>query len=347
MSSAEYLRYVPSVQTPISIMATKRSSFEDVNDESARPRYPDDTGSWCTADSSQIDDDVRSSSRLSGELTAEGVILNSATVWRDHALAARLGTVIGERSRTPSPPGFASLQYIRTLRNDRHEGDTASIVVNAAASRGIFEPIESHVTEEHACVVCTDPVGDTGIRVRCGHYYDPECMLELIKAAVRDESLFPPRCCGVKIPLKSAKPHIDAELSLLLKLKAREVRVLKRVYCARPSCSRFLGKQIQSRFLHFFAPQYTCRAPGCGTKTCTRCKSQAGKGHRCEPDVQEHGVLDLAREKEWARCPGCKHLVELNTGCYHMTCRCKTEFCYLCKAKWRKCACTLWAPRDD
>lgn len=35
-------------------------------------------------------------------------------------------------------------------------------------------------------------------------------------------------------------------------------------------------------------------------------------------------------------------MVELNKGCYHMTCRCKTEFCYLCRARWKTCRCTQW-----
>lgn len=32
-------------------------------------------------------------------------------------------------------------------------------------------------------------------------------------------------------------------------------------------------------------------------------------------------------------------------GCYHMTCRCKTEFCYLCKATWKTCRCVQWDER--
>jgi hypothetical protein len=37
--------------------------------------------------------------------------------------------------------------------------------------------------------------------------------------------------------------------------------------------------------------------------------------------------------------------VELSTGCFHMTCRCKAQFCYLCAARWKSCACVQWNER--
>ena len=35
-------------------------------------------------------------------------------------------------------------------------------------------------------------------------------------------------------------------------------------------------------------------------------------------------------------------MIELNIGCFHMTCRCRTEFCYLCRARWKTCPCRQW-----
>ncbi|KAL0322941.1 UNVERIFIED_CONTAM: putative E3 ubiquitin-protein ligase [Sesamum angustifolium] len=45
-------------------------------------------------------------------------------------------------------------------------------------------------------------------------------------------------------------------------------------------------------------------------------------------------VKQLAKKKNWQKCPKCKIYVEKTEGCVHMTCRCKYEFCYRCGAKW-------------
>ena len=29
-------------------------------------------------------------------------------------------------------------------------------------------------------------------------------------------------------------------------------------------------------------------------------------------------------------------------GCYHMTCRCRRQFCYLCARTWKTCHCSQW-----
>ncbi|KAI6038337.1 hypothetical protein EDC04DRAFT_2695604 [Pisolithus marmoratus] len=64
--------------------------------------------------------------------------------------------------------------------------------------------------------------------------------------------------------------------------------------------------------------------------------------HTCRQDQGAEQVLHLGRSEGWARCPGCSQLIELNMGCYHMTCRCRTAFCYLCSARWKTCSCPQW-----
>ena len=90
----------------------------------------------------------------------------------------------------------------------------------------------------------------------------------------------------------------------------------------------------------------TCPTPECKTKTCNSCKAHVDPSpdtsHVCQKDADDQDVLALAKQVEWARCPGCEALVELNLGCFHMTCRCKTEFCYRCQEKWKSCRCPQW-----
>ncbi|KAI0662640.1 hypothetical protein C8Q70DRAFT_1089640 [Cubamyces menziesii] len=57
---------------------------------------------------------------------------------------------------------------------------------------------------------------------------------------------------------------------------------------------------------------------------------------------RDAALLALAEQTDWKRCPSCGHLIELTIGCYHMTCRCRHQFCYLCTATWRRCSYRQW-----
>lgn len=200
----------------------------------------------------------------------------------------------------------------------------------------------------HDCVICGDAIRGTEIRAPCSHYYDKSCIIELFKAATRDETLYPPRCCRQQIPLSSVRSLLTADAIELFNEKAAEFRTLNRVYCSNPRCSRFLGPQQEGpkpSAYHLFK----CSAPDCKTETCACCKarveSHTKSSHVCRKDVDAHDVLALGERARWARCPGCEALIELNLGCFHMTCRCKTEFCYSCGARWKTCRCPQWEER--
>ena len=158
--------------------------------------------------------------------------------------------------------------------------------------------------------------------------------------------MFPPRCCEKPIPLSSVRSHLTPDLIQLFNEKTIEFGTLNRVYCSNPRCSRFLAAQ-QEKTMSYSSPRIlTCPAPECKTKTCNSCKahvdSSTGPSHACQKDADDQDVLALAKQVQWARCPGCEALVELNLGCFHMTCRCKTEFCYRCQEKWKSCRCPQW-----
>ncbi|KAI5997293.1 hypothetical protein F5J12DRAFT_852176 [Pisolithus orientalis] len=195
----------------------------------------------------------------------------------------------------------------------------------------------------HVCVICQDPIYGSEIRAPCGHYYDIPCVTDLIQSATRDESLYPPRCCRQNIPFPEVQPHLSHDLVTQFQEKSREFGIPNRVYCARQTCSRFLGPLTETIF---GVTVYDCSAPGCGTRTCASCRGRYdGWMHTCRQDQGAEQVLNLGRTEGWARCPGCSQLIELNMGCYHMTCRCRTEFCYLCRARWKTCRCPQWDER--
>ncbi|KAI6038336.1 hypothetical protein EDC04DRAFT_2570160, partial [Pisolithus marmoratus] len=139
------------------------------------------------------------------------------------------------------------------------------------------------------------------------------------------------------------QPHLSRDLLRQFQEKSREFGTLNRVYCARQTCSRFLGPLTETMF---GVKVYDCSAPDCGTRTCANCRGQYdGWMHTCRQDQGAEHVLNLGRTEGWVRCPGCSQLIELNMGCYHMTCRCRTEFCYVCSARWKTCRCPQWDER--
>ncbi|KAI9457935.1 hypothetical protein HD554DRAFT_1759385 [Boletus coccyginus] len=196
----------------------------------------------------------------------------------------------------------------------------------------------------HDCVICQDPIHGAEIRAPCGDYYDIACITDLFQSATRDESLFPPRCCRQNIPLAQVQPHLTQTLITTFQQKQAELSTLKRVYCSSPTCSLFLGP-VSERI--FGSKVYTCPAPGCGRRTCGICREEHNGywSHACNPDANATQVLELSRTSGWARCPGCSQMIELNIGCFHMICRCRTEFCYVCQARWKTCQCPQWDER--
>jgi hypothetical protein len=196
----------------------------------------------------------------------------------------------------------------------------------------------------HDCVICQDPIRGTEIRAPCGHYYGIDCVTDLFQSATRDETLFPPRCCRQNIPFAQVQPHLSQTLVTTFQQKEVEFSTLKRVYCSFPTCSRFLGPLSEDISA---SKVYTCPASGCGRQTCAKCREQhsGDSTHTCRLDADANQVLELSRTSGWARCPGCSQMIELHMGCYHMTCRCRTEFCYLCCARWKTCQCLQWDER--
>lgn len=203
----------------------------------------------------------------------------------------------------------------------------------------ITSPV-SHGFKKHECVACQNVIIDScSVRVPCGHSYDVPCLLSLVKASTQDESLFPPRCCQENVPTSIFEKHMDAQLATLFALKTREFSTPKRVYCAKVTCNRFLGPRTKSKGgpLH----SYDCKEPGCATRTCSRCRSEVKKHvlHACRPDDVPRRLVQRGCAQQ---CPGCDRLVELKSGCFHITCACKTQFCYRCGLKWKTCKCPLW-----
>ncbi|KAG6138125.1 hypothetical protein E4U28_004300 [Claviceps purpurea] len=185
-----------------------------------------------------------------------------------------------------------------------------------------------------SCVACTSEVASTdSIRCPCSHDYCGDCTTSLFSAAINDESLFPPRCCQEPIPLDLIKPFLSATLLGAYEAKKLEHETPDKTYCHVRTCSAFVPPA--------FVKDDVATCVKCQSKTCTMCKGEMHTND-CPADTLTADFLQVATEKGWQRCYSCRRMVGLDTGCNHITCRCKAEFCYVCGLKWKQCSCAQW-----
>ncbi|KAE8357235.1 hypothetical protein BDV27DRAFT_170931 [Aspergillus caelatus] len=167
------------------------------------------------------------------------------------------------------------------------------------------------------CVACMEAKPDFDIfKASCSHYYCRSCIGRLVHDSFVDESLFPPKCCRVPFSLTTMKSLLDEEMIRKFEEKTVEHNDFNRTYCANP---------------------LTCAS--CNTATCSTCKQRAHAGVFVESEVE---ILEMAKIEGWQRCTRCRNIVELKSGCNHITCRCGFEFCYTCVMKWKSCGCEVW-----
>jgi IBR domain, a half RING-finger domain len=188
------------------------------------------------------------------------------------------------------------------------------------------------------CVICADRISSLrSFHAPCGHNYCCSCIVDLAEASTHDESLFPLRCCKRNhFDLDDVAPFLPLDLLALVRKKAVEFGTPSgnRVYCANPNCSAFLGpsNSLQTDIL----------CTQCNTTVCSNCKNTAHPNEACAENAAILEVRALALAEHWPTCPGCHNIIELSQGCFHIICRCRTSFCYLCAALWKTCTCRQW-----
>lgn len=141
------------------------------------------------------------------------------------------------------------------------------------------------------------------------HAYCRECLIDLFKSSLTDTTLFPPRCCGVRILLFAGAQFFTPELIKEYEEREVELSTPNPIYCSNHFCAKFIKPHLVK------ADVATCAA--CNTETCTVCKNPSHNG-LCPEDPTVQQLMDVAGEKKWQRCYYCRTMVELVVGCYHM-----------------------------
>ncbi|PHH67256.1 hypothetical protein CDD81_3025 [Ophiocordyceps australis] len=186
------------------------------------------------------------------------------------------------------------------------------------------------------CVACDEGGSPSQMaRCPCSHEYCAPCLTHLFQSALRDGSLFPARCCGQPIPLQGNGRFLSPEIMSAYRAKQVEHTTPNKTYCHVARCSAFLAPTT------IRGNTATCHR--CGARTCVLCKNRDHQGRgRCREDEGTREVLRVAADRGWRRCQNCRTMVELQMGCFHMTCHCGFQFCYLCGVEWKNCPCVQW-----
>jgi hypothetical protein len=193
------------------------------------------------------------------------------------------------------------------------------------------EPSVTVMETQLSCVACTGTFPQEQLaEVRCSDNYCKPCLEKIFETALKDETMFPPSCCGMAISLKLAQPHISKQTLRTYRTKSVELRVKNRTYCWKANCSAFIAPHS----IH--NGEAICQR--CRARTCSRCKNRGHFGPCVEGE--DAAFFKLVRARKLKKCPSCKRMVEKNGGCNHVVCRCGCEICYGCGNKFDQCECS-------
>ncbi|KAI9751888.1 MAG: hypothetical protein M4579_005845 [Chaenotheca gracillima] len=211
------------------------------------------------------------------------------------------------------------------------EGSETSVPLILISSAGL----EDVLTASSACVCCRDEFeSPKALRfLPCAHLYCEPCLHVLIEQAIRDESLMPPRCCNRPLPGSLVKAILarDEQQQFIKKVLQYATPWEDRIFCPNTNCREFIPKKTKVDPKR--PSEVVCKR--CKLGVCKHCKREAHPaGQDCPADWELDAVLQMGETQGWRRCYKCRALVELTSGCVHMTCRCKAEFCYICGAVW-------------
>ncbi|KAI1769902.1 hypothetical protein F4818DRAFT_456466 [Hypoxylon cercidicola] len=262
----------------------------------------------------------------------------------DHRMSIALSNgedgTLASQTNPPSPTDDEefieklSCIYITGIDDAESENENESDQPESSAWAAACLPKPRMTRQRRACEACGDMKHFAELaRAPCQHEYCRQCLSHLFHGATADESLFPPRCCKLPIGLERSRPFLDAEVVQQFLKKAPEFSSTCRTYCHNRNCAAFIEPKN--------CVDDTATCGECGCRTCITCKNAQHIGD-CPNDERLQQVIQLAREEGWQRCQNCRRMVELETGCNHMTCRCGFQFCYVCGARWKTCRCEQW-----
>nr|GMD33689.1 E3 ubiquitin-protein ligase RNF144A [Ipomoea batatas]GMD33699.1 E3 ubiquitin-protein ligase RNF144A [Ipomoea batatas]GMD37139.1 E3 ubiquitin-protein ligase RNF144A [Ipomoea batatas] len=215
-------------------------------------------------------------------------------------------------------------------QSEAGESSQASRMSSAAKTQTPGRQSGAGGSSQAFCEICMDKKtgGEMFISDSCRHSYCSECIGRHVAAKIQEN------VSAVKCPDVSCKGIIEPQ-------HCRSIipaQVLERWESACPykDCSAMMVDDGSETVT-------VSECPSCRRLFCAQCKVTWHAGIDCREfqllNVDERGredvmLMELAKNKQWRRCPRCRFYVEKKDGCLHISCRCGQEFCYGCGTKY-------------
>lgn len=199
---------------------------------------------------------------------------------------------------------------------------------------------------EIKCIICLEDfsISDYMPITTCSDIFDRQCLNRYLTGAINDRN-FPLKCPGCKVELSQEDISNSVDIETYNKYNRFMLQNFVDTHsddfscCPTPNCSYVFVAGGESYFqcaLCFKEYCLKCKVEYHIDITCAQYVNQLIEKKTVAADKQ---FLEFVRGTKYKQCPNCKFWVEKSSGCNHMTCRCKYEFCYVCGGKYGACRC--------
>lgn len=192
---------------------------------------------------------------------------------------------------------------------------------------------------KETCVICYE---DTDICqmfsvVGCLHRFCFSCMKLHVEAKLSISTVIkcPHEDCEHKVDIDSCGKFLEPKLFERLTQQIREasIAVAEKVYCPYPRCSALMSKgevlQYSTGLMVNAERSGFRKCIKCHNLFCINCMVPWHSNMTCmdykrshpNPAAHDNLLKNLATRKQWRQCIKCNNMVELASGCYHITCR--------------------------
>ena len=171
------------------------------------------------------------------------------------------------------------------------------------------EVVLQEAIELKECASCFDDIFSASIDLVCQHSYCTSCCLQLIKTAMQNENIWPPKCCLTELPRTTILRCLSEEDLVEFSAKEKEYATPanERWYCTNVKCLKFFTPYKHSNWTSCTHCQY---------QMCLYCRGGKHKdSERCSQDKNLQATLAEADLEGWRSCYKCSQMIELNHGC--------------------------------